>query len=161
MSDSPAVPPAPTFRDALPFWLKLGFVGFGGPAGQIAMMHSELAEKRRWISEQRFLHALNYCMLLPGPEAIQLAIYLSWLLHGTTGAVIAGILFFLPAFLLMTGLAAIAVLSFIGIFFFKIGFPWIVLVAVAAFLALWKYKQDIMRVIGACALLGPILSFVR
>ena len=174
MSDSPAVPPAPTFRDALPFWLKLGFVGFGGPAGQIAMMHSELAEKRRWISEQRFLHALNYCMLLPGPEAIQLAIYLSWLLHGTAGAVIAGILFFLPAFLLMTGLAAvylafgdvplvqslfygikpavlaivlfaawrigsrtirngllaaIAVLSFIGIFFFKIGFPWIVLAA--------------------------------
>jgi len=104
-SDTAAVTPAPTFGAALPYWLKLGFIGFGGPAGQIAMMHAELVEKRRWISERRFLHALNYCMLLPGPEAIQLAIYLSWLLHGAAGAVVAGVLFFLPAFAMIVALA--------------------------------------------------------
>jgi chromate transporter len=167
-------PPAPTLGEAFPYWLKLGFISFGGPAGQIAMMHQELVEKRRWISEHRFLHALNYCMLLPGPEAIQLAIYLSWLLHGTAGAIVAGVLFFLPAFVLLialTGiylafgdvplvqgifygikpavvavvlfaawrigskairnglLGGIAALAFVGIFFFKIDFPWIVLAA--------------------------------
>jgi len=167
-------PAHPSLSQALPYWLKLGFISFGGPAGQIAMMHQELVEKRRWISEQRFLHALNYCMLLPGPEAIQLAIYISWLLHGVAGAVVAGVLFFLPAFVLLSALAtvylsygdvplvqgifygikpavvavvlfaawrigakalknevlmAIAALAFVGIFFFKIGFPWIVLAA--------------------------------
>ena len=75
-------PAHPSFREAFLYWLKLGFISFGGPAGQIAMMHQELVEKRRWISEHRFLHALNYCMLLPGPEAIQLAIYIAWLMHG-------------------------------------------------------------------------------
>ena len=167
-------PEHPTLAQALPYWLKLGFISFGGPAGQIAMMHQELVEKRRWISEHRFLHALNYCMLLPGPEAIQLAIYIAWLMHGIAGAVVAGILFFLPAFVLLSSLAAVylaygdlalvqgifygirpavvavvlfaawrigskaiknemlfgvAALAFIGIFFFKIDFPWIVLVA--------------------------------
>ena len=78
-------PIAPTFREALRFWLKLGFVSFGGPAGQIAIMHRELVERARWISERRFLHALNYCMLLPGPEAQQLATYIGWLLHGVRG----------------------------------------------------------------------------
>ena len=167
--------PAPiSLREAFRFWLWLGFVSFGGPAGQIAMMHSELVEKRRWISEHRFLHALNFCMLLPGPEAIQLAIYIAWLMHGTAGALVAGVLFFLPAFVLLSSLAAvylsygdlplmaglfygikpavvavvmfaawrigsrtiknevflgIATLAFIGIFFFKIDFPWIVLAA--------------------------------
>ncbi|MEK7811028.1 MAG: chromate transporter, partial [Pseudomonadota bacterium] len=72
-------PAAPTLGEAFKYWLKLGFISFGGPAGQISMMHQELVERRRWISEQRYLHALNYCMLLPGPEAIQLAIYISWL----------------------------------------------------------------------------------
>jgi chromate transporter len=169
-----AVPPTPTLGEAFKYWLKLGFIAFGGPVGQIAMMHTELVERRRWISEHRFLHALNYCMLLPGPEAIQLAIYISWLMHGVKGAVMAGVLFFMPAFVLVTVLAgvylsygdlpamqgifygikpavvaivlfaawrigskvlknevllAIAALSFVGIFFFKIGFPWIVLAA--------------------------------
>ena len=170
-----SVAPAPvSLGEALRYWLKLGFISFGGPAGQIAMMHHELVEKRRWISEHRYLHALNYCMLLPGPEAIQLAIYISWLLHGVRGAIVAGVLFFLPAFVLLSLLAAvylafgdvpavqglfygikpavvavvlfaawrigsrvlknevllgIAALAFIGIFFFGIGFPWIVLTA--------------------------------
>ena len=95
-------PPAPvSLRSAFWYWLKLGCVSFGGPAGQIAMMHAELVEKRRWISEQRFLHALNYCMLLPGPEATQLAIYIGWLMHRTRGGILAGLLFLLPSLLLL------------------------------------------------------------
>jgi hypothetical protein len=81
-----AVPP--TFFKAFRFWLKLGFISFGGPTGQIALMHEELVEKRKWISEARFLHALNYCMLLPGPEATQLATYIGWLLHKTWGGIV-------------------------------------------------------------------------
>jgi chromate transporter len=160
--------------EAFKYWFKLGFISFGGPAGQIAIMHQELVEKRRWISEHRYLHGLNFCMLLPGPEAIQLAIYISWLMHGVRGAVVAGVMFFLPAFILLSLLAGVylawgdvplvqgifygirpavvavvlfaawrigsralknevlwgmAALAFIGIFFFDIGFPWIVLVA--------------------------------
>jgi len=94
-------PPHVNFSDAFRFWLKLGFISFGGPAGQIAIMHQELVERRRWISEQRFLHALNYCMLLPGPEAQQLAIYLGWLMHKTWGGVVAGLLFILPSLFLL------------------------------------------------------------
>jgi len=90
-----------SFSEAFRFWLKLGFISFGGPAGQIAIMHQELVERRRWISEKRFLHALNYCMLLPGPEAQQLATYLGWLMHRTWGGVIAGLLFILPSLLLL------------------------------------------------------------
>jgi chromate transporter len=90
-----------SFNEAFRFWLKLGFISFGGPAGQIAIMHQELVERRRWISEQRFLHALNYCMLLPGPEAQQLAIYLGWLMHKTWGGVVAGLLFILPSLFLL------------------------------------------------------------
>ena len=104
---SVAVPGEVTLSEAFKYWLKLGFISFGGPAGQISMMHQELVEKRRWISEHRYLHALNYCMLLPGPEAIQLAIYISWLMHGVRGAVVAGILFFMPAFILLSLLAGI------------------------------------------------------
>jgi chromate transporter len=171
---STAPPPTPTLGEAFKYWLKLGFISFGGPAGQISMMHQELVERRRWISEHRYLHALNYCMLLPGPEAIQLAIYISWLMHGIKGAITAGVLFFLPAFVLLSVLAGIylnfgdvpqvagifhaikpavvavvlfaawrigaksikneallgiAALAFIGIFFFAIDFPWIVLAA--------------------------------
>jgi len=175
MSEKKLAPPAPvSLGEAFKYWLKLGFISFGGPAGQIAMMHQELVEKRRWISEHRYLHALNYCMLLPGPEAIQLAIYIAWLMHGVRGAIVAGVLFFLPAFFLLSLLAwiylafgdvplvqgifygikpavvaivlfaawrigsralknevlwAMAALAFIGIFFFKIDFPWIVLAA--------------------------------
>ncbi|HPT58119.1 MAG TPA: chromate transporter, partial [Casimicrobium sp.] len=98
-------PAAPTFMEALAFWLKLGFISFGGPAGQIAIMRQELVERRRWISEKRFLHALNYCMLLPGPEAQQLATYIGWLMHRTWGGVIAGGLFVLPGALIMMALA--------------------------------------------------------
>src|SRR5215216_2753731 len=89
------------FAAAFRFWLKLGFISFGGPAGQIALMHRELVEKRRWISESRFLHALNYCMMLPGPEAQQLAVYIGWLLHRTRGGIVAGLLFVLPGALLL------------------------------------------------------------
>ncbi len=168
-------PPAQVLlSDAFGYWFKLGLISFGGPAGQISMMHQELVVRRRWISEHRYLHALNFCMLLPGPEATQLAIYISWLMHGVRGAVVAGVLFFMPAFVLLSLLAdlylsygtmpavqgifygikpavvamvlfaawriaarsitnkllfAIAILAFAGIFFFKIGFPWIVLSA--------------------------------
>jgi chromate transporter len=167
-------PPAPTLGEAFRYWLKLGFISFGGPAGQIAMMHQELVVRRRWISEHRYLHALNFCMLLPGPEAIQLAIYIGWLMHGVRGAIVAGVMFFMPAFVLLSLLAGIylgygnvpavqgvfygikpavvaivlfaawrigsrsiknkllfciAVLAFVGIFLFKIDFPWIVLMA--------------------------------
>jgi chromate transporter len=97
----------PTLREAFWYWLKLGFISFGGPAGQIAMMHAELVERRRWISEQRFLHALNYCMLLPGPEATQLAVYIGWLLHKTRGGIIAGTLFVLPSLLILMALSFI------------------------------------------------------
>ena len=98
-----------TFAEALRFWFKLGFISFGGPAGQIALMHAELVERRRWISEQRFLHALNYCMVLPGPEAQQLATYIGWLLHRTWGGIVAGALFVLPSLLLLIALSWIYV----------------------------------------------------
>ncbi len=92
-----APPPPVTIRSAFLYWLKLGFISFGGPAGQISMMHTELVERRRWISEHRFLHALNYTMVLPGPEAQQLATYIGWLMHGTPGGIMAGVLFVLPS----------------------------------------------------------------
>lgn len=94
-----------SFAAALAFWLKLGFISFGGPAGQISIMHQELVDRRRWISEPRFLHALNYTMLLPGPEAQQLATYIGWLLHGLWGGIVAGVLFVLPSFLILTALS--------------------------------------------------------
>ena len=97
--------PTVRFVTALAFWLKLGFISFGGPAGQISIMHQELVDRRRWISEPRFLHALNYTMLLPGPEAQQLATYMGWLLHGVWGGIIAGTLFVLPSFLILVGLS--------------------------------------------------------
>jgi chromate transporter len=103
---------APThvpFSEALRFWLKLGFISFGGSAGQIALMHSELVERRRWISERRFLHALNYCMMLPGPEAQQLATYIGWLLHRTWGGIVAGVLFVLPSLFILIALSWIYV----------------------------------------------------
>ncbi len=99
----PPVPP--TRAEAFAYWLKLGFISFGGPAGQIALMHEELVERRRWISEKRFLHAMNYCMLLPGPEAQQLATYIGWLMHRTWGGIVAGALFVLPSLLILIGLS--------------------------------------------------------
>jgi chromate transporter len=94
-----------SFAEAFRFWVKLGFISFGGPAGQIAIMHRELVERRRWISEERFLHALNYCMLLPGPEAQQLAIYIGWLLHKTIGGIVAGAFFVIPSVFVLLGLS--------------------------------------------------------
>ena len=97
-------PDAVPFFEAFLYWLKLGFISFGGPAGQISMMHHELVEKRRWISEHRFLHALNYTMVLPGPEAQQLATYIGWLMHGVWGGIAAGVLFVLPSLFILIGL---------------------------------------------------------
>jgi len=97
-------PSHPSFWEAFGYWLKLGFISFGGPAGQISMMHQELVERRRWISERRFLHALNYCMVLPGPEAQQLAVYIGWLLHRTWGGIVAGTLFLLPSLFILSAL---------------------------------------------------------
>lgn len=99
----------PTFREAFRFWLKLGFISFGGPSGQIAMMHAELVEKKHWIDNSRFLHALNFCMLLPGPEAQQLAIYIGWLLHKTRGGIIAGTLFVIPSIFILWALSYVYV----------------------------------------------------
>ena len=101
----PAAPRPVSLGQALRYWLKLGFISFGGPAGQIALMHRDLVDDKRWISERRFLHALNYCMLLPGPEAQQLATYIGWLMHRTWGGVLAGVLFVLPSMLLLIGLS--------------------------------------------------------
>ncbi len=95
----------PAFREAFWLWVKLGFISFGGPAGQIAIMHRELVAGRRWIGEKRFLHALNYCMLLPGPEAHQLAIYIGWLLHRTAGGIVAGVFFVLPSIFILLALS--------------------------------------------------------
>ncbi len=110
-SEPPSLePPAyPTFREAFYVWLKIGCLSFGGPAGQIALMHQTLIEEKRWISETRFLHALNYCMLLPGPEAQQLAIYIGWLLHGVRGGLVAGALFALPGLLVILVLSSLYV----------------------------------------------------
>jgi chromate transporter len=99
----------PTFKEALKFWTKLGFISFGGPAGQISIMHEFLVEKKKWISDSKFLHALNYCMLLPGPEAQQLATYIGWMLHGTIGGLAAGILFVLPSMIILLGLSMLYV----------------------------------------------------
>ena len=105
------MPPATAvrFSDAVRTWLKIGLLGFGGPAGQIALMERELVERRRWIGPTRFRHALSYCMLLPGPEAQQLATYVGWLLHRTPGGLVAGALFVLPGALVVLGLSALYV----------------------------------------------------
>lgn len=107
--DAPArvAPARPSLAEATAVWAKIGLLSFGGPAGQIALMHKELVEERRWIAESRFLHALNFCMLLPGPEAQQLATYIGWLLHGTKGGIIAGTLFVIPGFVVIMALSAL------------------------------------------------------
>src|ERR1700745_785927 len=109
-----AVAPAETvpahgvsFGEAFKVWLRVALLSFGGPAGQIAVMHRIIIEERRWISESRFLHALNYCPLLPGPEAQQLAIYIGWLMHRTAGGLVAGVLFVVPGFLTIMGLSVL------------------------------------------------------
>jgi chromate transporter len=131
--------------DALRFWLKLGFVSFGGPAGQIAILHQELVERRRWISESRFLHALNYCMLLPGPEAQQLATYMGWLLHRTWGGLAAGLLFILPSFFILVALSWLYVsygkVPAVAAFFFGMKPAVVAIVAFAA----WRIGRRVLR----------------
>jgi chromate transporter len=134
-----------SFGEAFRFWLKLGFISFGGPAGQIAVMHRELVEQRRWISERRFLHALNYCMLLPGPEAQQLATYIGWLLHRSWGGIVAGALFVLPSLMLLVAL------SWVYLVFGQVGWVAGVLYgikpAVAAIVvqAVWRIGGKVLR----------------
>ncbi|MBU1620623.1 MAG: chromate efflux transporter [Gammaproteobacteria bacterium] len=170
------------FWQAFWFWLKLGCISFGGPAGQIALMHNELVEKRRWISEGRFLHALNYCMLLPGPEAQQLATYLGWLMHRTVGGIIAGLLFILPSLLLLVLLswgylvygehpwvAALfygikpAIAAIVLHAAWRIGgrvmkHPLLWAIAVAAFVAIFAFKLPFPLIVLFAALIGFIGS---
>ncbi|MCX7199374.1 MAG: chromate efflux transporter [Proteobacteria bacterium] len=171
-------PAAPTLVEAFRFWLKLGFISFGGPAGQIAVMHQELVERRRWISEQRFLHALNYCMMLPGPEAQQLATYIGWLLHRTWGGLIAGGLFVLPSLLLLVALSWIyiafgdlavvsgvlygikpAVTAIVVFAAWRIGSRtlkngYLMAIAAAAFIAIFVFGLPFPAIVIAAALLG-------
>ncbi len=166
------------FWQAFRFWLKLGCISFGGPAGQIAIMHQELVERRRWISERRFLHALNYCMLLPGPEAQQLSIYLGWLLHRAWGGISAGLLFILPSFLLLLLLSWVYLgfgeLSWIAGLFYgikpavtavvlqavrRIGSrvlinPWLWSIAGCAFMGIFFLKLPFPLIIGLAAAAG-------
>jgi chromate transporter len=166
------------FREALAFWVWLGFINFGGPTGQIALMHSELVDRRRWIGEPGFLHALNFAMLLPGPEAHQLAIYVGWLLNGSPGALAAGVFFLLPAFVLMVVLSWVyavhgdvawisgtfeglswAVVGIVSAALIRIGTralgrPILLALAVAAFLALFVFGVPFPLVILAAGLVG-------
>ncbi|WCL52704.1 chromate efflux transporter [Gimibacter soli] len=168
------------FGQALRFWTKLGFISFGGPAGQIAIMHDEVVTRRRWIDEAHFLHALNYCMLLPGPEAQQLATYLGWLMHGVKGGLAAGLLFILPSFFLLAGLAwaymAFGSLPAVAALFYglkpvvvaiivhaalKMGrktlaTPFLACIAIAAFIALAVFHLPFPLVVGGAALAGWI-----
>jgi chromate transporter len=160
------------------YWAKLGFINFGGPAGQIAIMHDELVDKKRWISNNRFLHALNYCMLLPGPEAQQLAIYIGWLLNGNLGGIAAGVFFVLPAFFLILGLswtyavhgdigwvAAVfyglqaAVIALVAVAVIRIGSkavrnPLHVVIATAAFVAIFFVKVPFPLIVVGAAIVG-------
>jgi chromate transporter len=178
MSNPQAAPSPVTLGSAFWYWLKLGFVSFGGPAGQIAMMHTELVEKRRWISERRFLHALNYCMVLPGPEATQLAIYIGWLMHRGIGGIVAGVLFVLPSLLVLIALSWIymafgnlplvagvlygikpAVVAIVMVAAWRIGRrtlknPWLAAIALAALLAISAAHIPFPYIILGAALCG-------
>ncbi|MEO6363342.1 MAG: chromate efflux transporter [Caldimonas sp.] len=171
-------PPAVGFAEACTWWLKLGFVSFGGPAGQIAVMHQELVERRRWISEKRFLHALNYCMVLPGPEAQQLAAYIGWLMHRTRGGLVAGALFVLPSFFILVVLSWVylrfgSVPAVAGVFYglkpavtalvlhaaWRIGSralrsAWMAAIAAAAFVAIFAFSVPFPAIVVAAGLLG-------
>ena len=178
----PAASTAVSFAAAFRFWLKLGFISFGGPAGQIAIMHSELVERRRWISERRFLHALNYCMLLPGPEAQQLATYIGWLMHRTWGGVVAGALFVLPSLFILIALSWVYlrfgdVPVVAGIFYgikpavtalvlhaaHRIGTRalknrWMWCIAAASFVAIFAFDTPFPAIVVAAALMGYLGS---
>jgi len=180
VSTDQQTPPAIPFGEAFRFWLKLGFISFGGPAGQIAIMHDELVERKKWISERRFLHALNYCMVLPGPEAQQLATYIGWLMHRTWGGIIAGGLFVLPSLFILIALswiyiawgnvpaiagmlygikpAVTAIVVFaairIGSRALKNGVLWSI--AAAAFIALFALKLPFPLIVIGAGLIGAI-----
>jgi chromate transporter len=171
-------PALPSFAEALRVWLKIGLLSFGGPAGQIALLHREVVDERRWVSDARFLHALNFCTLLPGPEAQQLATYLGWLMHGVRGGVAAGLLFVLPGMAVMLGLsvlyAMLGEVPVIAALFFGLKCAVLVLVveallrvarralktnaawalAMAAFLALYVFGAPFPLVVLAAALIG-------
>ena len=184
MPTNQAPPPiaAVPFWQAFLFWLKLGFISFGGPAGQIAVMHQELVEQKRWLSEKRFLHALNYCMLLPGPEAQQLATYIGWLMHRTVGGLVAGALFVLPSLFILIALSWIYVQFgdvpiIAGLFYgikpavtaivfhatYRIGsrslknnFLW--LIAAASFIAIFVFNIPFPLIVLSAAVLGYVVS---
>ena len=171
-------PATPSFMQALAYWLWLGCISFGGPAGQIAIMHQDLVEKKRWISDRRFLHALNYCMLLPGPEAQQLATYLGWLLHGKWGGFAAGALFVLPSLLLLIVLSGLymafghtpalagllygikpAITAIVALAAWRIGkrvlhSVWLAGISLAAFAAIFFFALPFPAIILAAAILG-------
>ena len=174
------VPNTPTFKEAFWYWLQLGFISFGGPAGQIAIMHQDLVEKKRWISEKRFLHALNYCMVLPGPEAQQLAIYIGWLLHRTKGGLIAGCLFVLPSLIILIALTYIylqfgnqpmvagvlyaikpAVVAIVLFAAYRIGSralknKWLWLISAVSFVAVAVFKLPFPLIVLSAILIGYI-----
>jgi chromate transporter len=173
-----AAPNRPSFGEAFRFWLKLGFISFGGPAGQIAIMQTELVDRKKWISQARFLHALNFCMLLPGPEAQQLAIYIGWLLHRTWGGIVAGTLFVVPSMFVLWGLSFVyaaygnvpwiaalfyglkpAVMAIVAVAVIRIGqkalknaFKWCI--AAAAFAGIFFFRVPFPVIILSAALLG-------
>ena len=181
MNDT-TIAPTVSFGQAIWFWLKLGFISFGGPAGQIGIMHQALVVERAWISEKRFLHALNYCMLLPGPEAQQLATYLGWLMHKTWGGVWAGLLFVLPSLLMLIGLSWVYVsygdLPWVAALFFgikpaviaivlqavhRIGsrtlrHPSLWAIAAVSFFAIWMWHIPFPWIVLAAAITGAVLA---
>jgi len=182
MDESPtatsSAPARVSFAEAFRFWLKLGFISFGGPTGQIAIMHQELVERRRWISEKRFLHALNYCMVLPGPEAQQLATYIGWMMHKTWGGIVAGGLFVLPSVFILIALSWIylafgdvtlvagmfygikpAVTAIVVAAAHRIGsralrHPALWAIAAAAFVAIFALKVPFPAIVAAAGLIG-------
>lgn len=186
-TEPPVAPdgPGPSFQDAVCFWIKLGFISFGGPAGQIAIMHRELVDRRGWIGEARFLHALNFCMFLPGPEATQLAIYIGWLLHGTLGGIVAGLFFVLPSVFVLWGLSFLyvsfaglgwvaavfyglkaAVVAIVAHALFRIARKslrnWVfVAIALGAFTALFFFRVPFPLVILSAGLIGLIGGRIR
>ncbi|MFN5446231.1 MAG: chromate transporter, partial [bacterium] len=178
-SDTPQqAPSSVSLAEAFRYWLTLGCISFGGPTGQIALMHADLVERKRWISERRFLHALNYCMVLPGPEAMQLAVYIGWLMHRTVGGIMAGTLFVLPSLLMFIGFSWLyiafgdlpviagilfgikpAVVAIVLSAAWRIGSRtlknrWLVTIAVAAFLSITLLQLPFPLIIGVAACIG-------
>jgi chromate transporter len=147
---------APSFGEAFRFWLKLGFISFGGPTGQIAIMQTELVEKKKWVSQSRFLHALNFCMLLPGPEAQQLAIYIGWLLHKTWGGIVAGAFFVIPSIFILWTLsfiyAAYGNVPWIAAIFYGLK-PAVTAIVLTAVIRIGKksLKNEVMWILAALA----------